>query len=101
MQQKNPYLNAFLAAAYILLVVFVMNNLMKAGGPEDSALAPVAFLSMLTLSVAVMGYLFFLEPVVLYLDGKKKEAMTFLGKTILSFGVLTVLVVLVVYLGII
>ena len=66
-------------------------------GPE-SFLAPVAFISMFTLSAAMMGLIFGYQPFKLYFDGKKKEAISLLFKTILTFAV-TTLILLALILG--
>ena len=87
---KNPVINSLLATSYIALVSFVMDNVSKQPnkGPE-SFLAPVAFISMFTLSATMMGLIFGYQPFKLYFDGKKKEAISLLFKTILIFGITT------------
>src|SRR3989344_1573010 len=87
---KNPYINALLAAAYIVFVVLLITY-----GPayvRDTPapiLAPVALPSLLVFSVALMGYLFFLQPVAMYLEGQKREAMELFTKTLGCFAVIT------------
>jgi hypothetical protein len=84
-------LNAFGAFAYIAAVVTLMSNLEKLAGPDDHGiLAPLVFLSLFVLSAAVMGMLVFAAPVMLYIDGKKKEAVRLLAWTIGSFAAITV-----------
>ncbi len=92
---KNPQINSIYAEIYIVVVVFIMQNM---GAPDtpDTFFAPVAALSLFVLSVAVMGYFFFGEPLWLYLDGKKKEAVSFFMRTVISFAVITALVLIVV-----
>lgn len=58
----------------------------------DPEAAQVAFLSLLTLSVAVMAYFFFYQPLQLFVDGKKKEALRYFSQTVGIFGVLTVII---------
>src|SRR3989338_11160372 len=65
----NPYVNALLAAAYIVVVAFAMYFGSQNAGEADSVLAPIAMLSLLVLSVAVMGYLFFFQPVQMFMAG--------------------------------
>ncbi len=60
----------------------------------DTFLTPVAALSLLVLSVSVMGFLFLGQPLQLYLDGQKKQAISFFMRTVTSFAVLTLLVVM-------
>ena len=71
---KNPFLNALGASGYIILVVSLMNVITTTQGDKpDTPIAPVIFLSLLTLSVTVMAYLFFYQPLLLFLEGKKKK----------------------------
>lgn len=89
---KNPVINALSASAYIFLVVTVMNSLMKYAPKEDGFLAPVLALSMFTLSAAVMGYIFGSQPLQLFLDGKKKEAVKLFLQTVGAFALVTIIV---------
>ena len=88
----NPYINAACAAAYIgaigLLMQFISSLLHDT---PDTLLDPIAFLSLLVFSVAVMAFLFFYKPVVLLLDNKKHEAVSYFLKTLMTFGAITVL----------
>jgi hypothetical protein len=88
---KNPFLNSGLAALYIIAITSLMNFLSKSGPSEDNAAMPVLFLSLFTLSAAVMGYLFIGEPLQMYLAGEKKQAVAFFFKTLLGFAVFTVI----------
>lgn len=87
---KNPIVNAVLAGAYILVLVTLMQTFTKPNTP-DTFLDPVLALSVLTLSAAVMGYLFLAEPVRKYLDGQKMEATQIFLKTLGSFAVITLI----------
>lgn len=67
---------AFGEVAYVSLVAFFMFNMEKFfGSKPDSAFAPVAFLILLVISAAVSAALVFGGPVLLYLEGKKKDAI--------------------------
>lgn len=99
---KNPIIHAAAASAYILLGVTVMNFVTKPlHDKPDTFFAPVVFLSLLTLSVAVMAFLFFYEPVMLFIAGKKKEAVNFFVKTVGTFAVITVFFLTLLFLGVI
>lgn len=88
--EKRGVLNALGALGYIILVVSLMFSIKDFGGPDGaSMLQPVGFLSLLSLSAAVMASLVFGKPAMLYVDGKKKEALKMLGWTIGTFAVLT------------
>ncbi|MDO8514237.1 MAG: hypothetical protein Q7S50_01705 [bacterium] len=87
---RNPYINALLAGLYIVFVVLLITY-----GPAyvrdkpDTILAPMAMLSLLVFSVALMGYLFFLQPVQMFLEGQKHEAVGLFTKTLGAFAVIT------------
>lgn len=89
---KNPILNALSALGYIILVASVMFYGFKNLGPDgESIIIPIAMLSLFTLSAAVMGYVFLSQPLQLYLDGKKKEAVKLITQTIGVFATITAL----------
>ena len=87
---KNPLINALGAFTYIALIVSVMNFITRTlGGKPDSAFAPILFLSLLCVSVSIMACLFFYQPLLLIIDGKKKEAFTLFVQTVGIFGAMT------------
>ena len=89
---KNPLVNALSASLYIIIVASVMFYGISHTGPVESVIAPVAIISLFTLSAAVMGFLFLYQPSQLYLDGKKKEAVNLFLKTVAIFAGITVLI---------
>jgi hypothetical protein len=91
----NPYLNAIGAAVYI----WGIGSLIQYIGSlhrdtPDNLVGSIAALSLLVFSAAVMGFLFFYRPAVLLVENKRDEAVLFFLKTLATFGVITVLVVL-------
>jgi len=97
---KNPLVNASAAVLYIAIVVFVMTVGPKNLPQKDTVFAPMVFLSLFTLSAAMMGYLFLFQPLQLYLDGKKKVAVDLFVKTLAIFAGYTVLILVLVFTGI-
>ncbi len=97
---KNPLYNALSAILYIVIVVRIMYYIGNIETLEYSLLMPVIFLSLFTLSVAVMGTIFFLKPVLLYLDRKKKEGVRLFLNTLLIFSVFPLGLSLLIILGI-
>jgi len=92
---KNPIINAFGASAYIILVVSVMTFMSQTlKNKPDTFFAPIVFLSVLTLSVVMMAFLFFYQPLQLFIDGKKKEAVNLFVKTVCFFAAFTVVVLI-------
>jgi hypothetical protein len=95
---KNPIINALSAAGYIGLVVAVINLIsLTHKDKPDTAFAPVVFLSLLTLSVTVMAFLFFYQPLQLFIEGKKKEAVNLFVKTVGIFAAFTVIVLILLF----
>ena len=97
---QNPFVNALVATLYIMLISSVMFYGSKAMSHQSSFLAPVVGLSLFTLSAAVMGYLFCYQPIQLYFDGKKKEAVDLFLQTVGIFGGITALTLLLLFSGI-
>ena len=95
---KNPYINALTAGGYIIFIVLLITY-----GPTfvrekpDTIFAPMAMLSLLVMSAAFMGYIFFLQPVLMYLEGQKREAVELFTKTLITFAVMTFFAVLVAF----
>lgn len=99
---KNPILNAFGASLYIVLVVSVMTFVTKPlNNKPDTFGAPIILLFVLTLSVVVMAYLFFYQPLMLFIEGKKKEAVNLFLKTVGIFGVITIVALTLLFSGLI
>src|ERR1700683_3992781 len=72
---KNPYLNALCAGLYIVCIVLLITyGPALVRGKPDTILAPIALLSILVCSVAFMGYTFFFQPILMYMEGQKRLA---------------------------
>jgi hypothetical protein len=99
---KNPIINGLGASAYIVLVASVMNFGSKIMPHNSSStfLAPIAMISLFTLSAAVMGYIFLYQPAQLYFDGKKKQAVKLFLQTVAVFGFLTVVALTLLFTGV-
>lgn len=99
---KNPLINALSASAYIFLVVSVMTFVTQPlKNKPDTFFAPITVLFVLTLSVAVMAFLFFYQPLLLFIEGKKKEAVNLFIKTVGIFAIITVVVLMLLFSGLI
>ena len=99
---KNPIVNALSATLYISAIVSIMfyGQQILSKAPGDTVLAPIAFISLFTLSAAVMGYLFLSQPAQIYFEGKKKEAVNLFLKTVASFGVITLIALALLFSGV-
>ncbi len=92
----NPFYNAILAIAYIVVLVTGINFFATSmeGVVQETILLPMGALGILVLSVALMGYLFFYQPLLLILDGKREEGTKLFLKTVGAFAIATALVIL-------
>lgn len=94
---KNPLANALAATVYITIVASVMFYGPKQTGPVNSVIVPIAMISLFTLSAAVMGYLFLYQPLQLYLEGKKKNAVNLFLQTVAVFAGVTAVILIVLF----
>lgn len=85
---KYAAINSFGAAAYIVGVVSLMNFLTRFSDAQEPILIPISMLMLLVFSVAIMGTLIFGRPILWYIDGKKKEAVSLLAYTLGIFFVI-------------
>lgn len=80
---KLAFFLALGEVAYITLVVSIMNNFEHMGGENKSPLlAGITILLMLVFSASISGALVLGKPILLYLDGKKREAVQLFGAII-------------------
>lgn len=99
---RNPFINALAATVYIAIVVLVMQygsrivSDAEAAGTE-TIIMPIAFLSLFTLSAAMMGYLFLYQPLQLLMGGEKQKAVKLFLQTVGVFAGITLLAFLVIF----
>lgn len=94
MIKKTPLLFALSAAGYIGLIILLIQLFSQVLPKEDTLLIPLVMLSLFVLSAAVMGFLFVFEPLRMYLDGQKQDAVKFFGKTVGYFACCVVVFVI-------
>jgi len=90
---KNPFLNALSATAYIAIIASAIAYAPNFEVRMYGAIAPITFLSLFVFSASLMGYLFVYQPVQLLIGGKQKEATKFFLATVSSFAGITVLLI--------
>lgn len=88
---KQSLASSFGVLVYIVLVSSIMQNGDRIFGKEDNWLSPIAFLLLFTLSALVVGSLMLGKPVLLFLDGKKKEAVSIFTASIICMAVFTII----------
>ena len=82
---KKPFFYALAAILYIVIIILAINSF-SSFIPEQTILIPMAMLSLFVLSAAIMGFLFLYEPLHLYVENKKKEAVVFFTKIVGIFA---------------
>ncbi len=92
---KNAIINSFCASLYIILIV----SLIYLGGQsffgeEETILIPIAMLMLFVFSAAFTGSLIFGKPIMWYLDGKKREALSLLMITLGIFLTIPIIILL-------
>jgi hypothetical protein len=94
---KKPFLYALGAVVYIVVIVLGVQAT-KFFPEKETIIIPMTMLSLFVLSAAVMGYLFLSEPLKLFLEGQKQEAVVFFGKTVGIFACFVALFVVLLFL---
>jgi len=94
---KKPFLYALGAALYIVIIVFVINSLTSIL-PGKTIIIPMVLLGLFVLSALVMGFLFLYEPLQLYLENHKKEALSFFAKVVGIFACFVALFIILLFL---
>lgn len=93
---KNPFYNALFAIAYIVIIVtFLFFGPGAIMGDEESIFIPMAMLSLLVLSVALMGYIFFYHPVLMLIQGERERGVKLFLQTVGIFAIATLVVLIV------
>lgn len=96
---KNPFVNGFTAFGYILIVVLVMDLGSQMEAQRNALIAPLAIISLFTLSATVIGYIFLLQPIQLFLSGSKKQAIKLFLQTVAVFGAITFILLIALFSG--
>ena len=92
---KTAAINSFLTASYIVLVcLFIFFGGQARIGIDNKFLAPIAMLLLFVTSAGITSWLIFGKPALLYMSGKKNEAVSLLSYTLIFMFVTTVFVLL-------
>lgn len=83
---------ALAVVAYVAAVTILMNNAEAIFGTMQTYYGPIAFLLLFVLSAAIVGGLVLGQPILWYLEGKKKEAIQLFGFIVIWIFIFTVLI---------
>mgnify|MGYP001569452446 CR=1 FL=1 len=102
MQNSNliarSLLHSLAVLVYVTLVVWLMTNIERLFGEGPAPFwGPLAFLMLFVLSAAIVWLLVFAKPVMMYLDGAKKEAVTLVFSIVAWLALITVLIIAIVF----
>lgn len=88
--KKTALVNAIATALYIIAVGSFMyyGSVIKLGR-ANIILVPITLLLLFVFSAALTGFLIFGKPAQMYVDGKKKEALSLLTYTLSFFSIIT------------
>ena len=90
--------NSLLTTLYIsFIVTFLSYTPIIFGNSSKSALIPMAMLLLFVSSAALCGSLVFGRPILWYIDGRKKEAVTLFSYTLGMLFILAVLIFTILY----
>jgi len=78
---KYALINSFGTIAYVVAIVLMVTFLGSIADEKDTLLAPILALLLFVFSAAFTGFLVLGKPIMWYLDGKKKEALSLFGYT--------------------
>ena len=79
---RRAFIDAVGTAVYVILVVLLVSSMQVFSSEKETIVIPMAMLLLLVCSAAITGFLVFGKPVMLYIDGKKREAILLLSYTI-------------------
>lgn len=95
---KQAFLFALGEGIYISLVALLLFTVGKYFGdkPDPAIIAPIAFLLLFVISASISGALILGKPVMLYLDGKKKDALQLFSFTLAWLAVFLIVAFIIV-----
>jgi hypothetical protein len=92
---KHALVNSLGTAVYIIVIAsFLYLGGQGVFGQNASVFIPIAMLMVFVFSAAFTGFLMFGRPIMWYLDGKKKEALSLLVYTLGFFLFITLIALL-------
>ena len=88
---KRAFVDSLGTAVYIMLIVSLISYLQRFSELKDNVIIPIAMLLLFVTSAAITGFLVFGKSAMLYIDGKKREAVSLLGYTIGMLVIITII----------
>jgi hypothetical protein len=83
--------NALGTAVYVALVSLIILNGQKIFGTMRNIIGPIAFLLLFVTSAAITGFLVLGQPIMLYIDNKRQQAIRLFLLTVAWLFIFTVI----------
>ncbi len=84
--------HAVLVVLYVWGVAFFMSHGQQIFGDDKSVWIPVTILLVFVISASITGTLVLGRPILLYMEGKKKEGLKFFGSTLAWLAVIVFII---------
>ena len=84
------FVNSVITALYVVLVALFMNSLEGSSSNSTTVFIPITMLMLFVFSAAFTSSMVFGRPIIWYLDGKKREALSLLLYTLGILMIVTV-----------
>ena len=94
---KFALVNALWTALYVILIATFFNNAQALFVDGKTIMIPIVMLLLFVFSATFCGALVLGRPLIWYLDGKKKEAITLFSYTLVVFFIVLILMLVVLY----
>lgn len=89
---RSAFINVAVTSLYIVAVAAFMYFAGESKiGRVKTIAAPIAMLLLFVFSAAFTGYFVFGRPALMYIDGKKKDAIALMTYTFVLFSIVTVI----------
>lgn len=92
---KRSMINALGTAAYVATLVTLILNGEKMFGTIDNILGPITFLLVFVISASITGGLVLGKPILMFLDGQKKEAVQLFMYTVGWLALIAVILLII------
>ena len=92
---KRSFLNALGTGLYIVLLITLGLNGEKLFGTINNNFAPIAFLLTFVTSASITSGLVLGKPILMYLDGQKKDAVKLFIYTVAWLALVTIIILIV------
>ena len=92
---KRSFLNALGTGAYVAILVTLVFNGEKIFGTIDNMLAPIAFLLVFVVSASITSGLVLGKPILMFLEGQKKEAIKLFIYTVGWLAIFAVIILII------